>query len=126
MKHLSFTNIIVVLLFITQLYLMWRINKREDYDTRSMEALNGVISSNDSIIKQNELIVAHLDAEIASYTDTLKIYERQRTIINNHYDKDLSYVLSADSGAQFDLYRRNVSRYDSLFSKGFFFTGNRD
>lgn len=116
MKHIQ--PIAIIILLCIQVFLMVKINRRDERPM--LEAAQRIAEQNDSLFKQGQLIIAHIDAEIGSRVDTVRFYERQRTFIQNNYAKDLTSILRANSGQQFDLYCANTHRFDSLLTAGFF------
>ncbi len=119
-QYLTLQNVVVFLLLISQGYLMWKINERPETDSRVLQATQKIADGMDSVVSQNLRLIEHYDAAIAKQVDTLKIYERQKTIVNNHYEKDLSYIFGADRSTQFSLYKKHSAEFDSLFAAGFF------
>jgi len=124
-QHFTLSNVLVLLLLIGQLYLMYKINQKDEVSIKTLEATQGIIEQNKAAIEAGNKLIERYDRDIASKFDTLRIIENRKTFITNNYEKDLAHILTADSGAQFDLYRHNVRRYDSLFTAGFFFAGDR-
>jgi len=110
----------LALILLVQGYLMWRINQPSRTDLNTLKTAEKIASDIDGVISQNNRLIERYNAAIAKQIDTLKVYERQKTIVNNHYETDLSYILSADRGAQFNLYKKQSAEFDSLFAAGFF------
>jgi len=122
-EHLPLIGLALILL--VQGYLMWKINEKPETNLEVLKAAQKVSQGIDSVITQNNRLIERYDDRIARQVDTLKIYERQKTQITNNYAQDLSFILRADRGTQFELYKRNSRGFDSTFAAGFF-TGLRN
>ena len=120
MKKEHFLWIALIIILFGQSYLMWKINEKPETDLRVLQAAQKVSQGIDSVITQNNRLIERYDDRIARQVDTLKIYERQKTIVNNHYEKDLSYIFGADRSTQFSPYKKHSAEFDSLFAAGFF------
>lgn len=120
MKKEQFLLIGLVLILLAQGYLMVKINEKPETNLDVLQAAQKVSQGIDSVITQNNRLIERYDDRIARQVDTLKIYERQKTIVNNHYEKDLSYIFGADRSTQFSLYKKQSAEFDSLFAAGFF------
>lgn len=119
-QHLSFQNIVIVLLLLTQVYWMYKINQPSEYDTKLMEATEEIVDQNESILSDNAELRSILREERSLYNDTVTMIKQQRTINYNNYVQSINRVFNADSGAQFSMYRDNSRRFDSAFYSGQF------
>lgn len=118
MKHLQ--PIAIIILLCIQVFLMVKINQRNE--TPMLEAAQSITEQNDSLIKQGQLIIAHIDAEIGSRVDTLKVINNYKTVLKESYNKDIAALVANDSSQRAQQYTADYSASFQLFKQGFYFT----
>lgn len=90
----------------------------------NVRALKAMDEKADAILKEvdeNKKRIESLYTEIDNARDTIQVITQKRITNNNTYVQTISRILAADSTAQYAEYRRNSTKFDSLFFDGFFF-----
>jgi hypothetical protein len=117
--HLTFTNIVIALLFAGQCYLMYKINERPQTD---YTVLDNVIKSNNEVIESGKKLQDVYDAGIARQTDTIKVYNNTKTILRENYNSDIARVLSSDSTELRKGYLIDINKSERMFEDGYYTT----
>jgi len=90
-------------------------------NSRAMRAMEDKADAILREVDESKQRIDKLYTEIDNARDTIQIIAQKRITNNNTYVQQISRILSADSTHQYAEYKRNSTKFDSLFFDGFFF-----
>jgi gas vesicle protein len=95
---------------------------RERYGaTETLAAMQRIEYANMVRLENNRKEMDAIMAQIEAERDTITIIEQKAVKNYNTYVQQVSNVVRNSNSEQFNLYRANTARFDSLFIKGRFF-----